>query len=237
MQKKIVIPTRFQGPPNTGNGGYVSGLLGKYHNGAVEVTLRKPPPMEKELTLNLEEGNLLLNDQETLIASGKLSELDLEIPECPSLEVAEVASENYERYKAFHTFPNCFVCGYKRKIGKGLRIFTGQYNEENLFASPWIPYQALANGDGLTAKEFLWAALDCPGAFAAMGQNFAPMVLGRMTGQVYQSVEVEKPAIVIGWNIEKKGRKHMVGTAVFNHQQELCAAAKSIWFEIDPTKY
>jgi len=37
--------TGFYGPPNSGNGGYVCGMLVHHITGAAEVTLRSPPPI------------------------------------------------------------------------------------------------------------------------------------------------------------------------------------------------
>ena len=51
---KVKIEAKFQGPPNSGNGGYVCGLLGKHSNLITEVTLRNPAPLEKELIINKE---------------------------------------------------------------------------------------------------------------------------------------------------------------------------------------
>ena len=43
------IQRRFCGPPNSGNAGYVCGMLARHITGAAEVTLRAPPPLETEL--------------------------------------------------------------------------------------------------------------------------------------------------------------------------------------------
>ena len=52
----MTIPRRFRGPPNSGNGGYVCGMLGRQIAGAAEVTLRAPPPLETKLDLVEESG-------------------------------------------------------------------------------------------------------------------------------------------------------------------------------------
>lgn len=236
-QQQIVIERHFHGPPNTGNGGYVSGLLAKELEGTIEVTLHKPPPLETKLLLSRESGQCQLKHEDKLIASAKKGELILDIPECISLEEAKSASKNYEKLKALHSFPNCFVCGYQRQKKEGLRIFSGVSKDPNLFAAPWAPYPALANSEGILAEEFIWAALDCPGAFAAMGDHFKPMVLGRITGQVFQDIKVDDQYIIMSWEVSNEGRKHFTGTAIFNSYKKLCAAALSIWFEIDPKKY
>ena len=38
----MTIPRRFRGPPNSGNGGYVCGMLARHITGAAEVTPRAP---------------------------------------------------------------------------------------------------------------------------------------------------------------------------------------------------
>ena len=46
----IRIDRRFRGPPDSGNGGYVAGLLAKALGGSgVEVTLRAPPPLDRDI--------------------------------------------------------------------------------------------------------------------------------------------------------------------------------------------
>ena len=37
-----------------------------------------------------------------------------------------------------------------------------------MLAAPWVPHASLDDGTGRVATEFLWAALDCAGAFAVM---------------------------------------------------------------------
>ena len=45
----LEIAERFCGPPNSGNGGYVCGLLAKHLTGTVTVRLKAPPPLKTKL--------------------------------------------------------------------------------------------------------------------------------------------------------------------------------------------
>ena len=45
MTDSLAIPSRFCGPPGSGNGGYVCGRIAAYVDGPVTVTLRRPPPL------------------------------------------------------------------------------------------------------------------------------------------------------------------------------------------------
>ena len=49
----FTIERRFCGPPNSGNGGYVCGMLGKQIDGPSEVMLRLPPPLETPLDIRM----------------------------------------------------------------------------------------------------------------------------------------------------------------------------------------
>ena len=55
---------RTRGPPESGNGGYACGTLGTLLAGPAEVTLRRPPPLDRELTLEKTASGAVLRDGE-----------------------------------------------------------------------------------------------------------------------------------------------------------------------------
>jgi hypothetical protein len=54
VKESLLIPTRFSGPPGTGNGGYSCGRFAALVGGAAEVTLRRPVPLETPLEVRRE---------------------------------------------------------------------------------------------------------------------------------------------------------------------------------------
>ena len=216
----IVIERRFRGPPDSGNGGYVCGLLGKLIDGPAEVTLRAPPPLEKPLRI---EGDRLF-DGDKLLAEAAPAKLDLEVPPPVSLEQAQAASARYP-WLHEHVFPTCFVCGPAND--RGLHIFAGRVEDSQLFAAPWTPEDA--------APELTWAALDCPGGVVCMhdkGKGYMAL-LGRLTASLERPVQPGAPHVVMAWVTgPKQGRKMFSGTAVFTAQGELCARAAATWIEL-----
>ena len=68
QSETVTIPGRFNGPANSGNGGYVCGLLAAHMDGASEVSLRAPPPLEVPLRLTRETGLAQLHDGQMLLA-------------------------------------------------------------------------------------------------------------------------------------------------------------------------
>jgi hypothetical protein len=51
MMAPLVIAPRFCGPPDSGNGGYVCGLIAGRLDGQAEITLRAPPPLATPMTV------------------------------------------------------------------------------------------------------------------------------------------------------------------------------------------
>jgi len=100
----LIIPSRFNGPATSGNGGYVAGAIAArlaaltgvddaagpdappaYR--AVEVTLRAPTPLDVPLRLQaLGDAGLSLHAGETLIAEARPTTLPQEVPPAPDLE-------------------------------------------------------------------------------------------------------------------------------------------------------
>jgi len=228
----ISIEPRFCGPEDSGNGGYVCGRLAGFIPGPTEVRLQAPPPLNTPMeVIRREDGAIDLQIGEKTYAQAKATRLDLEVPPPPSFEEAEQAAKHYLGLKD-HLYPSCFVCGPQRKAGDGLCIHPGWIPEKNLVASPWIPDISLSDNKGLVGPEFMWAACDCPGAFAMMKDHFPPILLGTLSAELLQTVAVAEKCVSIGWPISQEGRKHFVGTAVFNSQGKLAARALGIWVEL-----
>ena len=82
----LEIPERFCGPPNSGNGGYVCGLLAKHLTGAVTVRLKAPPPLKTKLRREWTNDSARLFHDSAVIGEAKTSELLLDPPNCPLSE-------------------------------------------------------------------------------------------------------------------------------------------------------
>ena len=230
MIRSVVIERRFRGPPDSGNGGYSCGLLASGAEGPMEVTLRKPPPLERALALSRGDGDkTLLLDGTTVIAEAVEAALDLELPAPVSLAAAEVASLAFP-WKTTHAFPMCFSCGPENS--EGLQIFSGPVPGRNVFAGPWVPSSTLPTDGGLIAPEIVWAALDCPGGVGAWMTN--PIVeaiglLGRMTADIARRPAPGERCVVLGWRLGVEGRKVFAGSALFSADGELLGRSRQTW--------
>ncbi len=227
----LTIASRYKGPPASGNGGYVCGLIAVTVQADLRVRLLSPPPLDTPLELEPEgDGAWVLASAAGPVARAVAGRLELDVPGPPQYVQAVWASQHYPGFRE-HAFPECFVCGPHRRRGDGLRIFPGML-DTGIVAAPWLPADNLDGGDGKVAVEFLWAALDCPGYFAVSGGRRV-MVLGEMQAHVDRRVHVGEPCTVIGWKIGAEGRKHYAGTAIFDEDGELCARARATWIELE----
>ncbi len=135
-----------------------------------------------------------------------------------------------------HPFDRCFTCGTAREAGDGLRLFTGPVGDGRRTAGTWTPDPGVAGDDGLLDVPTTWAALDCPGGWAADFTAQA-MVLGRMTAHVLRRPAAGEPLVASGLLRERDGRKFRTATALHTTDGELLGRAEQVWIEIDLARF
>lgn len=228
-----MIGRQFCGPPNSGNGGYVCGVLARGHEGPVTAVLRAPIPLDAELALEARDGGqALLGGEGALIAQGRPATQELpEPPPPPSLEAARAAAARHIGLTQ-RLHPICFTCGVQREEGDGLRVLPGRLDgaAEGVVACTWTPHPNFAGEDGVVASEVVWAALDCPGYFAWVemeGRHGA--LLGTMSAEVLRPVRAGQEYVVVAWPISKEGRKEVAGVALYDAEGQLAGLAHQVW--------
>jgi hypothetical protein len=229
---QVEIPSRFNGPPTSANGGYACAMLAQFIDGPAEVTLRSPPPLDDPMEATLDGDEATLLDGETVVATAKPGSLRLETPPPVSLEDARAGSEAYVWLDGGHPFPTCFVCGPDRPHDDGLHVYPGAVPDTDLIATPWSPAADLADEDGTVRPEFIWAALDCPSGIALMSGMEGTAVLGRLTTEIKAPPQTGEEHVLIAWPAERDGRKLYAGSALFTADGELLAAADATWIVV-----
>lgn len=236
MQTSVTIAARYKGPPTSGNGGYSCGLMAKELSGAVEASLKVPPPLDKELSILVDDDGARLMDGDLLVGSAKPVALDLDVPTLPeplTLIGSPVGAPG--RPAKFEPFGTCFVCGHDRTHPDGLCIHSEMVEgHEGLVASKWSLSADYADARGMVRPEIIWSALDCPGYFACTPGEAA--LLGRLTSEIVAPLMAEGEATVIGWDLGGSGRKRLCGTAVFDAAGGLVAKAEGLWIIVDPER-
>ena len=220
---EITFERRFRGPLTSANGGYACGRLAAFIDGAdIEVTLRRPPPLERPLAVRSVKDHVILLDGEAVVAEARPAHIELDAPNPVAMASAQDAMEAHVRGWS-PDFRECFVCG-KRDERDGLGILVGPVTgREPLHAAPWTPSEPV--------PEIVWAAIDCPGAYAVGAEGRGGAVLGRMTARVLRVPDAGEPCVVTAWPLAEEGRKLFAGTALFAADGELLALARQVWIE------
>lgn len=227
----VRIEHRFRGPPRSGNGGYVCGLLAEHFTGDCIVRLLRPPPLDRDLQIVADGEALCLTDGEHPIARAQAHTLKLSLPPAIPLEEARVRSCNYRGFHE-HAFGGCFVCGPQRAPGDGLRIFAGA-GADGCVASPWRPDPSLAGTGGFVRRRFVWAALDCPSGWAYLHPGGRVAVLGEFAVHIAEPVPADQEHVVMAWPVGDAGRKHHTASALWTANGRALAWSAATWLDVE----
>jgi hypothetical protein len=229
------IASRYAGPPGMGHGGYVAGLLiERLDAPVVQVTLRRPTPLDVPLVIDGHADGPVLRGDDGVIAEAVAAELDLAVPPVPGVDAAraaEAGSPSFAGGTGVH--PICFGCGAQRPDQDGMRIFVGPLEVDGCeeVAAVWHPSPDLGGPEaGRVGDRWVVAALDCPGAMAFISRGESAGLLGRIVVARYAPVAVGADVLVVGWQIGRDGRKLLAGTAVVDPGGAVLAVAKATWF-------
>jgi hypothetical protein len=238
----LFVPSRFNGPPASGNGGYSCGVVAGRFDGPCAVSLRRPVPLDQPLEVAAANGlgsGIAGDDAGAgtlhVTARGELIAEAVAAPELapwsgPAVDL-EAARDATSRFvpPADGFFDQCFVCGKDRH--DGFCVFAGPVADEALVASTWTPPAWAADEDGAVLPEFVWATLDCPGYFALHGADGSLAFLARQQSRIVAAPRVGVEYIVVGVPLERSGRKGLAKTAVIDADGEVLAHAEMVVVE------
>lgn len=227
---KVSVPGRFNGPLESGNGGYSAALFAELIDGPAAVSLRSPVPLDHGLDVELEGEELQVLDGEALVATVEpVPELALEVPGPVTVEQAREATKHY-RGLPDGQFCRCFVCGRAREDSLG--VFPGAVEGRELVASPWTPPAWAADSTGNALPGVVAGVLDCPTYFAAyMHDELRVSFLARFQLRFDAPVAAGEEHVVIAWPIEAEGRKLHAGSAVLAADGTALAVARALLIE------
>jgi hypothetical protein len=238
----LFVPSRFNGPPASGNGGYSCGVVAARFDGPCAVSLRRPVPLDQPLEVVAANGlgSGIAGDDDGadtlhVTARGELIAEAVAAPELapwtgPAVDL-EAARDATSRFvpPADGFFDRCFVCGKDRH--DGFCVFAGPVADEALVASTWTPPAWAADEDGAVLPEFVWATLDCPGYFALHGADGSLAFLARQQSKIVVAPRVGVEYVVVGMPVERSGRKGLAKTAVIDADGEVLAHAEMVVVE------
>jgi hypothetical protein len=225
----LVLDPRFNGPPNSANGGYACGAIGELVDGPAEVTLRRPPPLGVPLDVAfLPGGEVEARRGDVLVASARpVDDVDVEPPVRPTLAEAREAARDHPE----SLVPGCFVCGSGRPDGLGVH-FGPLARHPDVTAAVFLPGATVPNRGGDVAPAMVWAALDCPSYAPALWDWDRPSLLARLAVERLDCVAVGEPVIATGWHLASEGRKHHTASALLSTDGRVLARARALWITL-----
>ena len=229
-----MIPARFNGPPDSGHGGYSAGLVAGVVGGPAEVALRAPPPLETPLAVERDGDRVRALHDGAVVLDAAPADLDVDPPQPVTVEDARAAEAGSFFLSDRHPFPTCFACGPRRVEGDGLRLFAGPVAGREVFAAAWTPAAEFAGSDGAVDPLFVWAALDCPSSAPAM--TGTTRVLASLAAEQRAPVAVGEPHVIASWPIGQEGRKHWNGVALWDADGDVRAVGRALWIELRQSK-
>ncbi|MBB5123148.1 hypothetical protein AF335_14995 [Streptomyces eurocidicus] len=234
----FTVPSRFNGPPDSANGGYACGLFARLgaarHGRDVAVTLLAPPPLDIELEFHPAGRRSRIHHGDRLIATVTADTGELPVIGPVSGAAAAAASRAFTGGRG-HPFPTCFVCGVDREEGDGLLLAPGPVPDlPDTVACRWTPGPSVTDGEGHAELPVLWGALDCPGGWTDDPAR-EPMVLSRMTARITERPRLGRPHVVVGRRMRRAGRTAVNATALYTEDGHLIAHASAVWAAVNDT--
>lgn len=225
---RLTIPDRFNGPPDSGHGGYVCGRLAALwaaqHGGPAAVTLLEPPPLETPMEVQDSARRMSLWHGDRLIAT--MTAGPRRPPVVPAVTAAQAeAAEDCFLGSAEHPFPTCFVCGSGRSTG-GLRLRPGPVaGRPGTVACRWVPEGERGSP---VPSELVWSVLDCPSGWVE-DPRARPAVLTRMTAHLVRPVCAGQQHVVVASKHEWRERTATNHSAIYDPDGVLVGCATMVW--------
>lgn len=251
LGSRLLVPSRFNGPPRSANGGYVASRVASYvgvtsadetaphgvEPRAVTVVLRCPVPLDTPLDVTADGEDVTVELDGVRIAEARPGELDTDPLEPVSYADAAAARERFAG-NVRHSMPTCFGCGTARDEGDGLRIAPGAVGEGRV-ATSWVPDESLlpaGDESGVVPAEFAWTVLDCTAGWAwDFGAEAA--LLGTMTGVVDEAPYAGDKCVAVAGILGREGRKVRTASTLYDSDGRVLGRAQSIWVVVEPERF
>ena len=253
ISEQLVVPSRFCGPPDSGNGGWTAGALATHltrecpDNRAdewptVEVSLRQPPPLDSPMLLTEEDGvtSAVLRrcrDRQRPPGARPSCSTSTRCPTTwrwPPRRRTPVTPSTRSR-PASPAAPAA-----TRATGCGSSPGSSAVSA---VAATWRPDPSLAEDfhtyvdtPPRASVAATWAALDCVGGWAG-DLTDRLMVLGRMTARIDTLPVIGEEHVVVGAKRGAEGRKTFTSATLYDADSRIVATAEHIWIAVDPTAF
>lgn len=232
-ESTIRVPHWFQGPTDSGQGGWTSGRLAAVVGQPITVRLRAPIPLEVDLVVegSPEQGWRCLAGEVVVLDASPWSP---DVPETASVSVraARSARDRFPVADEDHPVPFCFSCGLQ---ADGMHVHAGPLGDDpERYATDWTAPGWAARPDGSVDDAVLWAALDCTAAwYVCCHPEYRHAVTAQFAAHVLRPIMAAEHLALVAWAGDWPqgwdGRKRGAVSAAFDDEGRLVASARSFW--------
>ena len=226
----LIVPSRFCGPPSSGNGGWSAGSMAPHagadrphdHTGpwpAITVSLLAPPPLEVAMTVTPDDDGVVAAYDGRPVLSARCVGHAVADVEPVAPEEARAAEASYAGLTS-HPFPTCFSSA-------------GTWTPDPTIAED---FHAYADPHPRASLPVTWAALDCVGGWAGDLEERL-MVLARMTARLDSLPAIGEEHVLVGMGRGRDGRKTWTSSTLYDAGGRVVASAEHLWIAVDPAVF
>jgi len=195
------------------------------------VTLRAPPPSTRSSRSTRAARDGPPRPDGSLVAEGRPTQLDLELPEPVSFETATRASAGYVDFVSIPTRgASCAVRCVARR-GPGLASSRARSRESASWRRRGGPRRPVRRR-GRARPELVWASLDCPSWFGTRLRGASTKILWAIGRPDPAPAPLGGTLRRRGWAIGQEGRRILCGSALFDASGACLASARATWIEV-----
>lgn len=228
----IRVPSWFQGPTGSGQGGWTSAKLAELVGQPVTARLRAPIPLEVDLEVRATAEGWVARHGDSVIVEAAPWQPDVAHTSPIPLEQARQARARFPVPPEDHPVPFCFSCGLQPDA---MHVHAGPLGEHpERYATDWTAPAWAAGADGAVDPAVLWAALDCTAAwYACCHPRRRRAVTAQLAVEVLRPVSVGEELALVSWSGDGRedwdGRKRSAASAAFDPTGRLVARSRSFW--------
>ena len=231
---EVQVHRRFRGPPTSGNGGYVAGLVAEWIDGPAEVDLLAPIPLEVPLHRRRDDAEVMLFDARPDYARGRPLDdpLDFDLPGPPSRGRAGGGGDELPR-PAGPSDPRLLRLRHRTRPGR-----------RPVHLSRRKPASRRGRG-GMGSRRGTGGTRTAMSRNAISGRcSIAPAISACASRGRWRcwresrrgSSGRSRPANglrITGWELSREGRKHHAATVIHDEAGEVVALSRGAWIEIE----
>lgn len=229
----IEVDPRWNGPADSGNGGFSTGVFAGLLDGAAVVSLHTGVPLGRPLDVRRsEDGQVQVRHHGVLVASAVRGEAFCEEPpHRPTYDAAERARDRHPLRDVRHPLTDCVVCGPHRVDGLG--VTPGPLEgDDTILAAPYVPVAEHGSSHGEVDRPQVWGALDCVSYPAHLLAEQRLALLVSMSVHQLSPVRTQERYVAVGWTRRSGTRSHHTSSALIDLGGRTVASSRAVWVEL-----